>query len=132
MERSCWKYWVKIYRICTSFRQNSTHSNMLITAWKLSMFGVIQSECGKMWTRITPNTDIFYAANGSLNKWSACILANIQLFKVSNTVTRKRFEICSKLTIKTSFWRLYCQLWANCDGILVSSLLTLNIFYFFF
>ena len=48
------------------------------TAWKVSVFGVIlvrifkhsewiprvslriQSECGKIWTRITPNTDTFY------------------------------------------------------------------------
>ena len=33
--------------------------------WKVSVFGVImvriQSECGKMWTRITSNMDTFYA-----------------------------------------------------------------------
>ena len=54
---------------------------LLLTAWKVSVFGFIlvriflhsdwirrdtqylriQSECGKMSTRITPNTDIFYA-----------------------------------------------------------------------
>ena len=48
----------------------------VFTAWKVSVFGVpafglntgrcgvslrVQSECGKMWTRITPNADIFYA-----------------------------------------------------------------------
>ena len=26
----------------------------------------IQSECGKIWTRITPNTDTFYAVNNSI------------------------------------------------------------------
>ena len=35
------------------------------TVWKVSVFGVIlvriQSECGKIQTRITPNTDTFYA-----------------------------------------------------------------------
>ena len=34
------------------------------TVWKTSLFGVIlvriQSECRKIWTRITPNTDTFY------------------------------------------------------------------------
>ena len=30
-------------------------------AQKVSVFGVIQSECGKMQTTITPNTDTFYA-----------------------------------------------------------------------
>ena len=28
---------------------------------------VYQSECGKMWTRITPNTDTFYAVSMILN-----------------------------------------------------------------
>ena len=39
----------------------------LCTAYKESVFGVvlirIQSECGKMRTRITPNTDSFYAVS---------------------------------------------------------------------
>ena len=42
------------------------------------------------------------------------IAASIYLFKVNNRDTRKRREICSKLTIKTSkrhHWRHYCQLW---------------------
>ena len=42
------------------------------------------------------------------------IAATIYLFKVNNRETRKRCEICSKLTIKTSkrhHWRHYCQLW---------------------
>ena len=50
-------------------------SHSVVTVWKVSLFGVIlvrvfpvylislriQSECGKMRTRITPNTDTFYA-----------------------------------------------------------------------
>ena len=43
----------------------SYFSGVSITAWKVSAFGVIliraQSECGKIRTRITPNTDTFYA-----------------------------------------------------------------------
>ena len=42
------------------------------------------------------------------------IAANIYLIEVNNRDTRKRCEICSKLTIKTSkrhHWRRFCQLW---------------------
>ena len=44
------------------------------TEYKVSVFGVIlvgiQSECGKMWTRITPNTDTFQAMESSiLDAW---------------------------------------------------------------
>ena len=35
--------------------------------------------------------------------------ANICLFKVNNRNTRKRFEICSKLTIKTPEQRQWCR-----------------------
>ena len=42
-------------------------SSQTCTAYKESVFGVIliriQSECGKMRTRITPNTDSFYAVS---------------------------------------------------------------------
>ena len=37
------------------------------------------------------------------------ISANIQLFKVNNRNTRKRCEICSKLTIKTPELRQSCR-----------------------
>ena len=54
-----------------------------ITAQKVSIFGVtlvcIQSKCGKIRTRITPNTDTFYAVNGyfsNLEIWSAMFLKN--------------------------------------------------------
>ena len=39
-------------------------SMFLYAAWKMSLFGVVQSECGKMRTRTTPNTDTFYAVLG--------------------------------------------------------------------
>ena len=52
-----------------------------ITAQKVSIFGVtlirIQTKCGKMRTRITPNTDTFYAVNGyfsNLEIWSPMFL----------------------------------------------------------
>ena len=35
----------------------------------------------------------------------------IYLLKVSNRNSRTRCEICSKWTIKTTFWCLYCWLW---------------------
>ena len=60
-------------------------------AWKVSVFGVIlvhifqhldwmwteciQSECGKMRTRITPNTDTFYAVFGNV-RWETLIGKN--------------------------------------------------------
>ena len=51
---------------------------MNITAYKVSVFGVIlvrifphadriQSECGKMRTKITPNMDTFHVVHGSTN-----------------------------------------------------------------
>ena len=50
--------------------------------------------------------------------------ANIYLFKLNNRNTRKRCEICSKLTIKTPDDVI--------DVVLVFLLLTLNIFHTFF
>ena len=45
----------------------------------------------------------------------SCFPANIYLFKVNNRNTTKRFEICSKLTTKTTSWRHWplfdCLLW---------------------
>ena len=62
-----------------------------------------------------------------------CHPANIYLFKVNNRNSRKRFEICSKLTIKTperSQWRRFVVFVANFKHIphlfLVFLLLTLN------
>ena len=51
--------------------------------------------------------------------------ANIYLFKINNRKTNKRCGICSKLTIKTH------QKYAT-DIVLVSLLLTLNVFHTFF
>ena len=55
-----------------SFSLVSTQTKLtLIIAWKVSVLGVIliriQSEWGKIRTRITPNTDTFYAVNFELS-----------------------------------------------------------------
>ena len=55
-----------------SFSLVSTQTKLtLIIAWKVSVLGVIlvriQSEWGKIPTRITPNTDTFYAMNFELS-----------------------------------------------------------------
>ena len=57
-------------------------------------------------------------------RWS--LPANIYLFKDNNRNTRKRYEICSKLTIKTYERRHWHDL------VLLSLLLTSNIYYTFF
>ena len=53
-----------------------------------------------------------------VNRWTLTINAgaiiypaNIYFFKVISRNTRKRYELCSKLTIKTSIWCFYCQFW---------------------
>ena len=62
------------------------------TSWKVSLFGDIlvriQSECGKMRTRITPTTDTFYAV------WSA--KAYILVFTCATTW-------CTQLELVTDF-----------------------------
>ena len=61
----------------------------------------------------------------AFNILQSLCLANIFLFKVNNRNTRKRCEICSKLTIKTPERR-------DVTGVvLVFLLLTLNIFHTF-
>ena len=85
-------------------------------------------ECGKMRTRITPNTDTFHAVFGILSKHFCEVCdypANVYLFKVSKRNTRKMCEIYSKLTTitpETSFRYLF----------LVSLLLNLNLVIVFF
>ena len=60
----------------------------------------------------------------TINAKARCFPAKIYLLKDSNKNTRKRCEICSKLTVKT--------LEQLIDVILVFLLLTLNIFHTFF
>ena len=60
-----------------------------------------------------------------------CLPAGIYLLKVNNKKTRARYEICSKLTIKTRYWRRSGVFIVNFDDIshllLVFLLLTLNV-----
>ena len=62
-----------------------------------------------------------YIGHFSTSSTKRLLTTSQYMFKVNNRNTRKRFEICSKLTIKTPEW---CQ-WV----VLVSLLLTLNIFH---
>ena len=51
----------------------------------MSVFGVIQLECGKTWTRITPNTDTFHAVVNQqkhVEMVSANNVADLQTFLV--------------------------------------------------
>ena len=65
---------VLTFALLPYYRRNKTKKHALVslrwwapsyTMWKVSVFGVflvhIQSECGKILTRKTPNTDTFYA-----------------------------------------------------------------------
>ena len=68
----------------------------------------IQSECGKMGTRIAPNMDTFYAVH--VKRFFLLFLYCFHNFANDNTLSKDRLvkiletesEICSKLTIKTS------------------------------
>ena len=110
-----------------------------VTAWKVSVFGVIQSEYGKMRSRITPNTDTFYAVcpNSEIQpKYSMASKTQppfIQPLIVINRNTRTRCKIFSKLTIKTPerpHWSRSGVIIVNFEHIshlaLVFLLLTLN------
>ena len=79
-ESLCWlQVHGKIYELNDAFKKiakwNSTlfpKNVQLNTARKVSVFEVIliriQSECGKARTRITPNTDTFYAAKTNVKQ----------------------------------------------------------------
>ena len=87
-----------------------------ITAWKVSVFGVIlvrifphlgliridtlyQSECGKIWTRITPNTNTFYTVY-------MCVCFREIVETWNNMICEKMFFEFSIFSISTSnFYR---------------------------
>ena len=48
----------------------------------------IQSKCGKMWTRITPNKDIFYSVRASIVEINIIILNET----IQNVLSTKRFQ----------------------------------------
>ena len=57
-----------------------------------------------MWQNIATcslKSKVFKSSNVIVTGWWGLIPASIYLFKVNNRNTRKRCEICSKLTIKT-------------------------------
>ena len=63
----CKNCWQLVY-LRIAIRERWGWDEVLATALKVSVFGVmlvrIQSECGKIWTRITPNTNTFYVMSG--------------------------------------------------------------------
>ena len=112
-----------------------------VTAWKMSVFGVILVRIFPYsdWirTRITPNRSTFYAVClwrcYRKHACKLCFVAASELlhypagncmYKANDKNTRSKCEICSKLTIKTPEWRHWF--------ILMSLLLTLNIFHSLF
>ena len=60
-------------------------------ASKVSVFGVIQSEFGKMQTRITPYTDTFYVVKMAKNKGMPKVYINLNCFT--------KFHRCSPIRI---------------------------------
>ena len=67
-------------------KPNTHQLQWFSTVWKVSVFGVIlvrisrvQSECGKMWTRITPNTNIFL-------RRPCCLKWILQVFEILERV----------------------------------------------
>ena len=63
-------HYFKVYPFMSSFRKISLNRTKLknSTGWKVSVFRIflvrIQSECGKIQTRKTPNMETFYAVSG--------------------------------------------------------------------
>ena len=64
--------------------------------WLFRFFNEIKNSLKLYPKYYTFKSFFYFLTNVSLN-----YPANIYIFKVSNRITRNRFEICSKLTIKT-------------------------------
>ena len=64
---------------------------MINTAWKVSVFGVFWSECGKIRARKTPNTDTFYAVQCLRTKAKIdCVIKNQMTFTICQSNWRTR------------------------------------------
>ena len=62
--------WLKLFDMYVDFSKISVVSLNDDTVRRVSIFGVIQSECGKIQTRITPDADTFYAVwKRSMLRW---------------------------------------------------------------
>ena len=112
----------------------------LFTAWKVSIFAVIlariQSECGKIRTRITPNTDTFHAVIINIRQSKLFGIAEKSLVKYKWVTAKRKAPTqsvftCSKLTIETLAQVVkYVQ---SLQVVLVTLLLTMmNIFHALF
>ena len=88
------------YRCVKSVRIRS-YSGPYFPAFELkterySVFLRIQSECGEMRTRITPNTDIFHAVIYLRNSFSLRDLVGINFSQSNNIVYRKMYNPIEK------------------------------------
>ena len=71
--------------------------------------------------------NVYRIALFNQNRKTRTYPANINLFKVNNKNSRKRYEICSKLTIKTLVFGVYIVNFEHISHLfLVFLLLTLN------
>ena len=93
--------WIVLYITFSFFKKNISHLKVAITAWKMTVFGVIlvriKPECGKVWTRITPNTDTFYAVYatpGLMIAWKTWKTHNCIKFMVYFFTLRFSWKIC--------------------------------------
>ena len=71
-------------RCCRSLRKNCPYSELfwpvfshIQTEYGYSVFLCIQSECGKIRTRITPNKDTFHAVNATFTVLLRIILGQV-------------------------------------------------------
>ena len=75
------------------------HIGIIHTTWKFPVFGVIQSECGKIRISITLNTDTFYAVTDIkflivCGKWWMVFMRKLHPFsgfQTSNSVTVSKY-----------------------------------------
>ena len=82
------------------------------TAWKVSVFGVIlariQSECGKIQTRITPNMDTLYAVLDMF--YEVCLFWFCTSFSVKlPSIIACNIVVMSGLMLLTATWIRICS-----------------------
>ena len=105
-------HWLLLYMILFRRSKKGISYKNTYTGWKVSVFGVllvrifpysdwirrslrIQSECGKMRTRITANTDTFHAVSFSLIGSNLKLLLSIRLWMKS---LKRLFPIVAAFT----------------------------------
>ena len=92
----------RIWSHCIRSVRNRSYSAPDFPAFWLNTEYNIQCECGKIRTRITPNTHTFYAVSGHY-------IPVFEMNTCSKLAINTQCEICSRLTIKTPeqrHWRI--------------------------